>query len=157
VQVMRVYIGIGSNLGDRKKYIRHALERMCEFMSITRYSKPYHFPPYGFTHQPDFINMVIEGDTGLEPSHLLSELLQIEHDLGRQRAARWGPRVIDLDILFYEDITLFVNDGANPLIIPHPDMHKREFVLKPLADIAPDYVHPALHVTIRELFDALKK
>jgi 2-amino-4-hydroxy-6-hydroxymethyldihydropteridine diphosphokinase len=154
---MKVYIGIGSNLGNRKKYIRQALEKMCELMTITRYSKPYHFPPYGFTHQPDFINMVIEGETELEPAHLLSELLNIEQNLGRQRVARWGPRVIDLDILFYGGITLFDNDGINPLIIPHPDMHKREFVLRPLADIAPDFIHPALKVTISELLDALRK
>ncbi|OHD54074.1 MAG: 2-amino-4-hydroxy-6-hydroxymethyldihydropteridine diphosphokinase [Spirochaetes bacterium GWF1_51_8] len=152
---MIAYIGIGSNSGDKKKYIRDALEKLGMIASILQCSKPARFAPYGVSDQPDFINIAVKCETAFEPLALLDELLKIESDLGRVRTYRWGPREIDLDILLLDRMVLYLPNRKNPLIVPHPDMHKREFVLKPLCEIAPEAVHPVLRKTVRELLDDL--
>ncbi|MFO0754646.1 MAG: 2-amino-4-hydroxy-6-hydroxymethyldihydropteridine diphosphokinase [Thermodesulfovibrionales bacterium] len=143
-----VHIGIGSNLGDRESHCDRALEEMRRRgIRITRMSSRYETAPWGEGEQPMFINMAVEAETDLPPEGLLAVLKQIEREMGRQDTFRWGPRVIDLDILFYDD-ALF--EGAG-LRIPHPLLHVRDFVLLPLDEIAPEKMHPALGKTVGQL------
>ena len=135
----KVYIGIGSNIGDRQGFIRRALELMPYYgVHVEKVSKIIETPPYGYKEQPPFLNCVAEVVTFLPPLRLLKALQDIEHRLGRVRVIRWGPRTIDLDILFYDDLVV----ETSYLKIPHPDMENRLFVLKPLAEIAPELKHP---------------
>ena len=110
-------------------------------------SKVYETPPWGYENQPAFLNMAVKCETNLEPESLLKRLKQLEVQLGREQSFRWGPRLIDIDILFYNDLIL----ESESLTIPHPRLHERAFVLVPLADIAPDFIHPVLKKTIKEL------
>jgi 2-amino-4-hydroxy-6-hydroxymethyldihydropteridine diphosphokinase len=143
-----VHIGIGSNLGDRKEHCLKAVRLFSEKgIHIRRRSSMYETEPWGERNQPRFINMAIEGETRLTPVRLLEVLKMIEDEVGRKETFRWGPRVIDLDILLYDDLVM----DTSELIIPHPRMHEREFVLRPLAEIAPDKIHPVLKKTIRKL------
>lgn len=147
----RVYIGIGSNLGRREEQCMRAIGVMREKgLMVLRHSSLHETEPWGNENQPSFINAVVEVETGLKPIPLLALLKQIEHDMGRQHTVRWGPRMIDLDILFYDDLKM----DEPGLSIPHPLMHERVFVLAPLAEIAPDLVHPVLLKTVRELLMA---
>lgn len=151
---IKSYIGIGSNLGDRRKKIQLALKVLKEKKDIIveKVSPFYETLPVGGPPQGKFLNGVIEISTTLTPRELLEVLQEIEKALGRVRKERWGPRTIDLDILFYGD--LIVNEER--LIIPHPLMHKREFVLKPLLRIAPNLIHPVLKKSVKELLDQLQ-
>lgn len=143
-----VYIGIGSNLGDREKNCLHALELLQKkIITVTKRSSLYETKPWGLKDQPCFINMVIEIETALEPKELLRTLKDIEREIGREESLKWGPRIIDLDILLFENIIL----NEDTLKIPHPLMHERDFVLRPLCEIAPDKRHPVLGKTIKEL------
>ena len=144
-----VYLSIGSNLGDRKKYIRAALKELENLGQSVRCSHPYRTKPYGFISQPDFINMACVITTELSPEVLLTALQSIENRLERVHALHWGPRTIDLDIVFYDCLVL----QTDSLTIPHQDMQNRGFVLKPLMDLCPDFVHPVLEKTVRELFE----
>lgn len=146
------FIGIGSNLGERKSYIRLALEKISSLGKNLCYSHVYRTKPYGETAQPDFLNMVVKMETDLSPETLLEHLLSIETELGRKRTKKWGPRTIDLDILFYDNLIL----TTPKLTIPHPDLQNRAFVLKPLMDIDPSFVHPILGKTIAELWENLR-
>ncbi|WP_233185589.1 2-amino-4-hydroxy-6-hydroxymethyldihydropteridine diphosphokinase [Thermotoga sp. SG1] len=147
-------IALGSNLGDRELNLKTALVKMKERgMSIEKLSSFVETEPYGYTDQPKFLNAVCLVETDLSPRALLNTLLEIEREMGRVRTIKWGPRVIDLDIVFYED--LVVNEEG--LTIPHPDAHNRLFVLEPLSEIAPDLVHPVLKKTVRELLMELKQ
>lgn len=147
-------IGLGSNLGERDKNIRTALEKMQEKgIELLRVSSVLETEPYGYTDQPKFLNAVCLVETNLTPDQLLDVLLEIEKEMGRVRERKWGPRIIDLDIIFYEDLVL----ESERLIVPHPDMHNRWFVLAPLAEICPDYVHPKLKKTVRELLQELTR
>jgi len=148
-----VYIGIGSNLGDRHRNCLRAVELLKQGgVSVQKQSSLHETAPWGLTEQPAFINMVVEIETRLSPMELLSLLKKIEKDMGRQETVRWGPRIIDLDILLYDDITL----KTDALIIPHPLMHEREFVLEPLSELAEDLVHPVLKKKIGDLLKGKK-
>lgn len=149
-----VYIGIGSNLDDREKNCLYALKILRkEGVVIRKKSSLYETEPWGVTDQPRFMNMVVEAETELEPHDLLRRLKDIERNAGRRETFKWGPRIIDLDILLFND--LFLQDHV--LQIPHPLMHKRDFVLKPLSEIAADKIHPLLKVRIRDLLQELMK
>ena len=148
------YIGVGSNLGDTKANIQKAIKTIEEskILQDIQTSSFYLTEPVGPKNQPDFLNLVIKGQTNLEPFELLGSLLDIEDKLGRKRKEKWGPRKIDLDILFYDDITLKQRD----LIIPHSEIENRRFVLIPLKEISPDLKHPVLNKNISELLEDTK-
>lgn len=148
----RAYLSIGSNLGDRINYINKAIEKLKQNnIKIIKSSNIIETEPYGYKEQGKFLNMAVEIDSDLEPFELMKLISKIESELGRIRTKRWGPRVIDIDIIFYN--SLIINEPD--LKIPHPDMQNRFFVLKPLQEIAPDFVHPVLKKTITELLENL--
>ena len=143
-----VYIGVGSNLGEREENCLRAVALLSgEGITVRKSSSLSETEPWGVTDQPRFINAVVEAETERDPADLLKALKGIEKRMGRRDARRWGPRIIDLDILLYND--LIVNEQS--LRIPHPRMHEREFVLRPLAEIAPYKVHPVFAKTVQEL------
>ncbi len=146
------YIGIGSNIGNREENCKIAIKLLIEYgIMVSQLSSKIETEPWGMTDQPNFINMAIKIETDKEPLELLDILKNIETDIGRRPGPRWGPRVIDLDILLYEDRTM----KTSYLEIPHPRMCEREFVLKPLSEIAPDAVHPILKKRIQKLFEEI--
>lgn len=146
------YIALGSNLGDREENLRTALKHLeAKGVRVVKVSTFIETEPYGVTDQPGFINAVCQVATELPPLELLRLLLSIEQEMGRVRLRRWGERNIDLDLLLYEDAVL----ESEELTLPHPDMHNRGFVLLPLAELAPEVVHPKLKKTIQELKDEL--
>ncbi|HWR59535.1 MAG TPA: 2-amino-4-hydroxy-6-hydroxymethyldihydropteridine diphosphokinase, partial [Thermodesulfovibrionales bacterium] len=131
------YVGIGSNLGDREENCLKAIRLLSDSgVTFRKQSSMYETEPWGVKTQPRFINMAIEIETDKTPLELLYYLKAIEQDAGRTETGKWGPRVIDLDILLYDD--LVINEAD--LQIPHPHMHERDFVLKPLAEIAPQKI-----------------
>ena len=142
-----VYLALGTNLGDRPANLRAAIQALPPSIIHRQSSSIYETPPWGVEDQPAFLNMAVRCETTLEPEALLKHIKQLEIQLGRQQSYRWGPRLIDLDILFYDDLIL----NTAQLIIPHPRLHERAFVLVPLAEIAPDFIHPVLKKSIREL------
>lgn len=147
------YIGIGSNLGSPVENCRNSITALRDYprISLTARSPFYKTEPEGIAEQNWFINAVVKISTELEPEELLDSLLQIETAMGRVRKEKWGPRIIDLDILLYEDRII----KMEKLKIPHPEMAKRRFVLQPLSELAPDLVHPELGKTIEELLREL--
>jgi dihydroneopterin aldolase/2-amino-4-hydroxy-6-hydroxymethyldihydropteridine diphosphokinase len=147
------YIALGSNIGDTKSYLDLAVSRLgdhrlCRVEKVADYLVT---APYGGVEQDDFLNSVLELSTLLSPEELLELLHEIEQEAGRERLIHWGPRTLDLDILLYDDLVLDTKD----LHIPHIEMHKRDFVLIPLAQIAPYLRHPILHQTVEELLKNL--
>ena len=146
-----VYLGLGSNLGDREANLRRALEAMPALgVSVTDVSPFYETDPVGHLEQGQFLNAACSGETSLEPLALLRALKEVEAAMGRVPAPRDMARLIDIDILLYDDLVL----DTPELEIPHPRMAERAFVLRPLADIAADVVHPGLRKSVRELRDA---
>ena len=142
------YLALGSNLGDKEANLRRALELVQQRgVEVVKTSSFICTEPYGVTDQPQFLNGVCEVRTSLEPLELLQTLLEIEQEMGRVRLRHWGERNIDLDLLLYEDVVM----DTPELILPHPDMQDRDFVLLPLAEIAPEIIHPTLQKTISEL------
>ncbi len=146
-----VYLGLGSNLGDRLGYLQQALAALAPQVSLAACSSVYETEPWGFAEQAKFLNQAAAGETTLPPRDLLAHLKAIEAALGRAPTFRYGPRCIDIDILLYGDLILESPD----LTIPHPRLHERAFVLLPLADLAPDLRHPVLHKSIRQLLAEL--
>lgn len=149
----RVYLGIGSNLGDKEKYLRDALELLAanERIRLFKVSDFIVTEPYGGVEQDDFLNGAVAVDTLYEPEELLTVVNEIEKQLGRQRTVHWGPRTLDIDILLYEEEVIWEEN----LRIPHIEMHKRSFVLEPLVQIAPQAKHPLLQKTVYELWNSL--
>ena len=146
-----VFIALGSNLGDREANLRDAQAAMAPAVTIDVRSSVYETRPQYVTDQPPFLNMVVRGTTGLGPKALLGRLKKIETNLGRRPSRRFGPRLIDLDILYYGDKVF--NDEV--LILPHPRIAERAFVLLPLAEIAPRHRHPVTQRTTAEMLDEL--
>jgi 2-amino-4-hydroxy-6-hydroxymethyldihydropteridine diphosphokinase len=142
-----IFLALGSNLGNRQENLETAVELMPPDVEITSASHIYETPPWGYLEQPSFLNQVVQGKTMLKPEALLKYLKQLEIQMGRLPTLRYGPRLIDIDILFYDDLIQKETD----LTIPHPHLHERAFVLVPLADLAPDYQHPVIGETIQQL------
>ncbi|MFQ5408887.1 MAG: 2-amino-4-hydroxy-6-hydroxymethyldihydropteridine diphosphokinase [Anaerolineales bacterium] len=140
-------LALGANLGDRAANLRAALEALPPHARVVQSSPVYETAPQYVTDQPRFLNMAAQVETELSPVDLLQRLKSIEHALGRTATRRYGPRVIDIDILFYADETV----SAPTLQIPHPRIAERAFVLRPLADIAPDWVHPTSGQTVADM------
>ena len=151
---MNCYLGMGSNLGDKQEFITKAIDQisLLDDVEVKRISSMIITEPFGKTDQPDFLNCVIEIETNLDPAFLLKKCLEIEDKLGRIRKEKWGPRTIDIDILFYEDRVV----SSELLVLPHPQLHKREFVLTSLNELCPDLVHPILQKKIKDIFMELK-
>lgn len=142
-----VYLALGANLGDRQANLRAARAALSPQVSVLEASPVYETPPWGITDQPAFLNQALRGETDLPPLELLAFLKRLESELGRVPGVRYGPRAIDLDILFYDNL-VFDEQG---LTIPHPRLHERGFVLMPLGDIAPNLVHPLIGRTVQEM------
>ncbi len=149
--MQQAWIGIGTNLGNRKQNIRKALTLLCQNFKLLQISLPIKTKPYGDTDQANFINLVVSLQTKLSASDLLTRLLEIENEMGRIRTRHWGPRIIDLDLLFYEDTIL----NTSFLTLPHPDIQNRLFVLRSLNEIAPNLFHPILKKTIKTIYQEL--
>lgn len=147
----RVYLALGSNLGDRLRNLRDAVKQLSPAVRVTRVSSVYDTEPWGMTDQPRFLNIVVEAETALPPAALLKLLKGIECAMGRRDTVRYGPRVVDLDILLYDDWVF----KTSVLEIPHPRLAERRFVLVPLSEIAPEMRHPRLKRTMRELLAQL--
>jgi 2-amino-4-hydroxy-6-hydroxymethyldihydropteridine diphosphokinase len=147
----KVYLSLGSNLGDRALHIKKALKRLEEEgVHITLRSSMYETEPVEFRKQGWFLNCAVEAETELTPKQLLRVIRNIEKDLGRKRMVRSGPRTLDIDILIYDDVLI----RGEELEIPHPRMAQRGFVLRPMAEIAPTLRHPELHLTMAQLLAA---
>ncbi|MFW6080453.1 MAG: 2-amino-4-hydroxy-6-hydroxymethyldihydropteridine diphosphokinase [Desulfosalsimonas sp.] len=145
-----VYIAVGANLGDRIAGCTRGVERLCQSpaIKVIEHSPYYYSAPVGFTDQPWFVNAVFQASTSLEPLTLLKRLKKAEAEAGRQQGGiRFGPRVVDLDLIFYDEKII-----QTPwLTVPHPRMHERAFVLRPLCDIAPDLIHPVFNRNVSDL------
>ena len=146
-----VYLGLGSNIGDRQEHLRRALEELqAPELRIVRLSPLYETEPVEYTQQPWFMNQVAEAETELFPMQLLGRVGRVERAMGRVRGIPKGPRVIDIDILFFGRAVV----RTTKLEIPHPRIADRRFVLAPLADLAPDLRHPVTRKTVREMLEA---
>lgn len=150
----KAYIGLGSNIGDKEVYLKDAIKYINDTpkIEVTKKSSFIVTKPWGYVEQDDFLNCVIEVETLLEPDELMDVLLNIEQQLKRERIVRWGPRTIDLDIILYDDLI----SSDEKVILPHPRMHEREFVLKPLNEIAPYLMHPVLKKRIYSLLEDIQ-
>jgi 2-amino-4-hydroxy-6-hydroxymethyldihydropteridine diphosphokinase len=144
-----VYLGLGSNLGNRARNIYAALRRLRSHVRLEQISSLYETEPVGVADQPWFLNLVCAGVTDLPAEDLLHAVKRIERELGRREGPRFGPRLIDIDILFYDDLVL----TTEQLELPHPRLHERGFVLVPLGELAPNLLHPVLKTSVRELLE----
>ena len=144
----KVWIALGSNMGEGRKNLDLAIKMMNERgVLVEKVSTYIETEPYGYTEQDNFVNAVCIAETKLSPRELLETLLKIELDMGRVRIIKWGPRIIDLDILFYEDLIIDEED----LKVPHIEIQKRSFVLEPMNEISPDKIHPVFKKSVNQL------
>ena len=142
-----VFLSLGTNIGNRAANLKQAISLLPPQMDVRKRSPVYETPPWGFAEQGAFLNQVLKVTTYLEPAPLLKHIKRLEVAMGRKATFRYGPRLIDIDILFYDDLVL----ETPSLTIPHPHIQERGFVLLPLMDIAPDLVHPAKKRSICEM------
>lgn len=150
----KVYISIGSNIGDKEENIKNSIKRLEDYkeIKVTKIASIIETEPWGYEEQDSFKNTAIEIKTYLSPKELMSVLLNIEKDMKRERIVRWGPRIIDLDIIFFDD---YVIDDEY-VTIPHPRMEDRKFVLEPLNEIAPNFVHPLNKKRVFRMLEEIK-
>ena len=146
-----IYLALGTNLGNQVRNLAEARDRLRDLVAISRVSHIYETPPWGVINQPAFLNQVIEAQTDIEPEELLKSVKLVENVMGRVPSVRFGPRLIDIDILLYGCLEF----NSSDLILPHPRMLERAFVLVPLAELAPDLTLPNGSLSIRELLDHL--
>jgi 2-amino-4-hydroxy-6-hydroxymethyldihydropteridine diphosphokinase len=146
-----VYLGLGSNIGDKKSFIKSAGNEISKLTGtkVIKSSSLYKTEPWGIKNQDYFLNSVLEIETALNPKDFLSELKKIESDLGRIKRHKWYEREIDIDILFFGDLVL-TDDFVN---IPHPEIQNRNFVLIPMCELNPDFIHPVLNRTVQDLLN----
>ena len=151
----KAYLSIGSNMGDREGYLDLAIDQLNALADtkVTAVSDYIETKPYGDVEQDDFLNGALEIETLKTPKELLKTVLSIEKEAHRERLVHWGPRTLDIDILFYDNVILMEDE----LTIPHVEIPKREFVLEPLSAIAPYYIHPVYHKSVMEMLEELKK
>ena len=142
-----VYLALGSNLGDRLANLKQAISSLTQQMEVKAKSEVYETPPWGYEDQPPFLNQVVKVQTYLDPENLLKHLKRLEVALGRKESFPNGPRLIDIDILFYDDLVL----NKSSIVIPHPRLQERAFVLLPLMDIDPNLVHPVNNKRVHEM------
>ena len=142
-----VYLALGSNLDNRLANLKQAVAALSPQMEVKAKSHVYETPPWGYEDQPKFLNQVIKAKTYLDPEPLVKHIKRLEITLGRKPSFQNGPRLIDIDILFYDDLIL----DTPSLVLPHPRLHERGFVLLPLMDIDPDLVHPVNKKSVREM------
>lgn len=146
-----IFLGLGSNLGDSEHILTQSIEEIKKIGTLLAVSSFYKTEPVGFIDQPWFLNAVVKIETTLEPVALLHETQKIENMFGRERTIHWGPRTLDIDILFYDDVIVETEE----LCIPHPLLHERKFVLEPFHEIDPEFVHPKIKKNIHELLETL--
>lgn len=149
----KVYIAAGSNLGDKEETLKEAIDKIDKRKDcvVTKVSNFYTTDPVGYEDQDQFVNCVFEINTLQTPSELMNTLLEVEKDFKRERIIRWGPRTLDLDIIFYNDIISY----DEHILIPHPRAHERQFVMKPMCDINPYYVHPIYRKRVMDISSEL--
>lgn len=149
----KVYIAAGSNLGNKEETLKEAIDKIDKRKDcvVTKVSNFYTTDPVGYEDQDQFVNCVFEIDTLQTPSELMDTLLEVEKDFKRERIIRWGPRTLDLDIIFYDDIISY----DEHILIPHPRAHERQFVMKPMCDINPYYVHPIYRKRVMDISSEL--
>jgi len=149
--VYPILLGLGSNLGERFDNLTAAIEVLSPEVTVRTISPTYETQPLYVTEQPEFLNLVVRGTTTLSPINLLALIKTIEAKIGRKRSIRFGPRIIDIDIIDYDSLIL----GLVNLTTPHPRMHERLFVLKPLIDIVPNWIHPLTGQTAQQLIEKI--
>ena len=147
----QILLGLGANVGDPLLQLSAAVGRVGALVEVERVSGVYRTEPVGFTSQPDFLNIVVVGRSDLPSDELMRALLGIERELGRERSFRNAPRLIDIDLLAYGDDLVTTED----LVLPHPRMHERAFVLVPLLEVFPDWIHPTFRLTPAEMLATL--
>lgn len=149
-----VLIALGSNMGESREYIVNAVEKLrrSEYTADLKCSEIIVTKPYGYEEQADFLNCAVVCRTLYSPHGLLKFMQSIENEAGRIREIHWGPRTLDLDLIFYDDEVI----NTPSLVVPHPDMQNRDFVLKPACELIPDYVHPVIRLKVRQLLENLK-
>ncbi len=145
------YLSLGTNLGNREEFIKKALVKLGKEVKILKISPVYQTAPWGLLEQEPFLNLCVEISTTLSPLSLLNLCKAIEQQLGRRKKIHWGPREIDIDIIFYAKEIIKLEN----LTIPHPELSHRQFVLKPLADLAPNFIHPELNISVINLSSSL--
>lgn len=148
----KIFLGLGANVGNKKRNVNLAIELLQEKVRDIKVAPIYESKPVGYKNQANFLNTAVMGFTDLSPLELLNFIKQIEVKVGRIKRFRWGPREIDIDILFYEDLIR----QDNSIQIPHPRLHERDFVLKPLLDLESEFIHPVFKKSLSVLYNKLK-